>query len=385
MPAARPRLKIALVYGTRPEIIKLSPFLRLFEKTKTPYVQIHSGQHYSPNMDKVFFDELELPEPRHKLRIQSVNNRQGDHVARMIQRVEEILYAEKPTHVLVQGDTNTVLAGALAAAKASTAHRTHGLKFRLCHVEAGLRSFDRDMPEEVNRVITDHLSDHLFVPTEASRRNALREGIDPARIFVTGNSVVDAVKQNLRIAHRKLKLASLTSEKKGRFILVTLHRQENVDDPARLKELIAGIEAASLKFGLRVVFPIHPRTRAKIAAFGIRLSDRFFLSEPVGYLAFLVLQSNAAIVLSDSGGLQEESCILKVPCVTLRTTTERPETIKAGANRLAGVRAADIVRSAGIMLKRPRTWSNPYGDGNAAERMLAIIRRGGPSAGVRKR
>lgn len=373
--AGKRPIKIALVFGTRPEIIKLSPFLRLFEKRKVPYVQVHSGQHYSPNMDRVFFDELELPEPKYQLKIKSVNNRQGDHIARMIQRIEEIFYAEKPTHVFVQGDTNTVLAGALAAAKASTTHRTSGLRFRLCHVEAGLRSFDRDMPEEVNRVITDHLSDHLFVPTQASRRNALREGIDPAKIHVTGNSVVDAVKQNLKIAHRKLKLAQLTREKNGRYILVTLHRQENVDDPARLRELIKGIEAASVRFGMRVVFPIHPRTRAKIDAFGIRLSDRFELMEPVGYLAFLVLQSHAAIVLSDSGGLQEESCILKVPCVTLRTTTERPETIEAGANRLAGVRAADIVRSAQIMIRRPRTWRNPYGDGRSAERMLAIVRK----------
>lgn len=372
---AKPPVKIALVYGTRPEIIKLSPFLRLFEKKKIPYFQIHSGQHYSANMDRVFFKELELPTPAYQLKIKSRNNRQGDHVARMITRIEDVFYKEKPTHVFVQGDTNTVMAGALAAAKASTAHRTSGLRFRLCHVEAGLRSFDRDMPEEVNRIVTDHLSDYLFVPTERSRRNALKEGIDPKRIFVTGNSVVDAVQQNLRIAHRRLDLSDLTAEKKGRYILVTLHRQENVDDAARLRELLRGIELVSLKFNLRVVFPIHPRTRAKIDAFGIRLSDRFELLEPVGYLAFLVLQSHAGIVLSDSGGIQEESCILKVPCVTLRTTTERPETIEVGANRLAGVKSRDILKSAEIMMKRPRAWSNPYGDGRSAERMLALIQK----------
>ncbi len=378
MPAApRPRVKIALVFGTRPEIIKLSPFLRLFEKRKIPYFQVHSGQHYSPNMDRVFFEELELPRPAYQLKIRSRNNRQGDHVARMIQRIEDVFYKEKPTHVFVQGDTNTVLAGALCAAKASTAHRTSGLRPLLCHVEAGLRSYDRDMPEEVNRVVTDHLSDLLFVPTDLSRRNALKEGIDPRKIIVTGNSVVDAVRQNLRIAHRRLKLRDLTAEKSGCYILVTLHRQENVDDPARLKELLKGIEEASVRLGMRIVFPIHPRTRAKIDAFGIRLSDRFTLIEPVGYLAFLVLQSHAGIVLTDSGGLQEETCILRVLCVTLRTTTERPETVRAGGNILAGVRSKDIVRAALLMAKRPRTWRNPYGDGRASERMLAAAVRHG--------
>jgi UDP-N-acetylglucosamine 2-epimerase (non-hydrolysing) len=370
------KLKVALVYGTRPEIIKLSPLIRCFKKNRIPYLSIHTGQHYTPSMDRVFFEELHLPKAHHQLRVRSkAPFRQGDHTARMLTLIEDILLKERPTHVMVQGDTNTVLAGSLAAAKISTTRDYTGLSYVLCHVESGLRSFDRQMPEEINRFISDHLSDLLFAPTPGSRRHLLKEGVPSSRIWVVGNTVVDAVRQNLEIAKKKLKLSSLTSIKRGQYILVTLHRQENVDEPHKFRSILKGIERSSKALGRPVVFPVHPRTRAKFKAFGIKVPACFHLSEPVGYLEFLVLQSQAGLIMTDSGGIQEEACILKVPCVTLRTTTERPETIKVGANLLAGVASSHIERCAKIMMRRRKAWSNPYGDGHTAERILKCIRK----------
>ena len=370
------KIKVALVFGTRPEIIKLSSLMRLFEKTRTPYFMIHSGQHYSFEMDKVFFKELDLPVPQYALGIKSKSPvLQGDHTGRMLAHIEEVLLKEKPTHVLVQGDTNTVLAGSLAASKISTTSSFSGLRFTLGHVEAGLRSFDREMPEEINRFISDHLSDVLFPPTEAAKKNLLREGVDKKKIVVTGNTIVDAVKQNLRIAERCVKLKDLIGYDPGKFILVTLHRQENVDEPKRLAGVLRGIDEAAKRLKMPVVFPMHPRTQVKIKSFGLKTGPHVFVMQPVGYFEFLVLQSHASLIFTDSGGVQEEACILRVPCVTIRTTTERPETIAAGANVLAGVEPAKIVKSALRMAGKKRAWKNPYGDGRAAERILAALRR----------
>ena len=271
--------------------------------------------------------------------------------------------AERPDVVLVQGDTNTVLAGALAASK---------LHIKVGHVEAGLRSYDRSMPEEINRVVADHVSDYCFAPTEISRANLLKEGIAEEKIHVTGNTIVDSVYQNLEIAMRKVNiLADLDLEPKGYF-LVTSHRQENVDNKERLGEIIRGLEMVKSEFGLPVVFPVHPRTRKMVESFGFEL-DGIRAIEPLGFLEFLQLEAGARLALTDSGGVQEEACILGVPCVTLRENTERPETLDVGANVLAGTVSQRIMDGARNMLEAGESWKNPFGDGNAGQRIIQIL------------
>lgn len=368
----RSSIKVALIFGTRPEIIKLSSLMRLMVSTKTPFFMIHTGQHYSANLDKIFFKQLELPQPQYNLRIKSkAPHLQGYHTGSMLIEIEKILLKESPTHVLVQGDTNTVLAGALAASKISTTTSFTGLRYLLGHVEAGLRSYDRQMPEEINRFISDHLSDLLFAPTRHAKKNLIDEGVDPKKIFVTGNTIVDAVFQNLEIARKNV---SKNVYKKGDYILVTLHRQENVDEPGRLKTILKGIELASSELKKRVVFPIHPRTELKLKTFGLTVSSTFEVMEPLGFLEFLMLESHASMLMTDSGGVQEEAAILKVPCVTLRTTTERPETIEVGANELAGIESDAILRSAKKMIVKKRDWENPFGDGRAAYYILQTLK-----------
>ncbi len=359
---------IAIVLGTRPEIIKMSPIIRECEARNADYFILHSGQHYSYEMDRAFFEDLDLPEPKYNLDVGS--GTQAGQTAKIMTGIEDVLVKESPDIVLVQGDTNTVMAGALAAAK---------LHIRVGHVEAGLRSFDRTMPEEINRVVADHVSDYLFAPTKTARRYLEMEGIDENRISVTGNTIVDAVFQNREISASKSDiLDTLGLEPKGYF-LVTSHRQENVDNPEKLKSIIAGLEAVHREYELPVIFPMHPRTRKMAGRFGIPF-DGISPLEPLGFLEFLQLESNARLVLTDSGGVQEETCILGVPCVTLRANTERPETIEVGANLLAGTGAAEILAGVREMLSRPRGWENPYGDGTAARTIVTIC---GGLSGVR--
>jgi UDP-N-acetylglucosamine 2-epimerase (non-hydrolysing) len=357
---------IAVVLGTRPEIIKMSPIIRECEARNLDYFILHSGQHYSYDMDRAFFEDLELPEPKYNLDVGSGTH--AGQTAKILTGIEEVLVKEEPDIVLVQGDTNTVMAGALAAAK---------LHIRVGHVEAGLRSFDRTMPEEINRVVADHISDYLFAPTETARRYLEREGIEENKISVTGNTIVDAVFQNREISEAKADILDTLGREPLGYFLVTSHRQENVDNPEKLQSIIAGLQAVHREYELPVIFPMHPRTRKMAERFGIPL-DGVSPMEPVRFLEFLQLEANARLVLTDSGGVQEETCILGVPCVTLRKNTERPETIEVGANLLVGTGATEILAGVREMLSRPRTWENPYGDGMAS-RMIVTICNGLPS------
>ncbi len=353
-------MTLAIVLGTRPEIIKMSPVIRECERRRKDFFILHTGQHYSYNMDRVFFEQLKLPEAKYNLDAGSGGH--GEQTGKMLTGIEKVLMNEKPDAVMVQGDTNTVLAGALAAAK---------LHIPVAHIEAGLRSFDRRMPEEINRVLADHSSDYLFAPTGRSREALLNEGIPENKIFVTGNTIVDAVYQNLELAEEKNTLEELDIEN---YFLVTAHRQENVDDPVRFAGLVKGLERLGREFDGQVVYPIHPRSRKMMQEFGIKTNGYIKLIEPVDFLDFLNLESRARLVLTDSGGVQEETCILGVPCVTLRDNTERPETLEVGSNMLAGTEPERIMECAGRMLEKGNGWRNPFGDGRAGERIGRVMR-----------
>ena len=348
-------MKIAIVLGTRPEIIKMSPIIRECEKQGIDYYILHTGQHYSYEMDKIFFEQLKLPQAKYNLDVGS--GRHGEQTAKMLAAIEEIFIQDTPDIVLVQGDTNTVLAGALAASK---------LHIKIGHVEAGLRSFDGTMPEETNRIIADHISDYLFAPTETSRKYLLNEGIPEEKIFVTGNTVVDAVYQNLEISKSGDDILKELGLKEKEYFAATAHRAENVDSRERLGRILSGFSQIYKEFDLPVIFTAHPRTVKMIKEFGFEVPEGTRLIEPLGYLEFLQLESGAKMILTDSGGVQEESCILKVPCVTLRDNTERPETVDVGANLIAGI-GENIVECAKKMLESDPEWENPYGNGDAAE------------------
>jgi UDP-N-acetylglucosamine 2-epimerase (non-hydrolysing) len=362
------------ILGTRPEIIKLSPMIRLCRARRIPFNIIHSGQHYSYDMDRVFFKELGLPKPDYRLKIRSkAPYMQGEHTGRMLIEIEKILLKEMPKAVIVQGDTNTVLAGAMTAEKISTTKSYTGFEIKVAHVEAGLRSFDRSMPEEINRFIVDHISDFLFVPTVLQKRIVLKEGVPAKSIHITGNTIVDAVRQNLKLAGKKKNLLGKLGVKDGGYMLLTLHRQENVDSRNKFQAIIKGVGMASDKLDLPIIFPAHPRTVKEMNRFGLKFSHRVKMIEPVDFLSFLYLEAHAALILTDSGGVQEEACILKVPCVTLRENTERPETVNVGANRIAGIRPESIVSASVKMANIKRSWKNPFGDGRASEKMLEIL------------
>jgi UDP-N-acetylglucosamine 2-epimerase (non-hydrolysing) len=291
----------------------------------------------------------------------------------MLIGIEKILLKERPYCVIVQGDTNTALAGALTAEKISTTQSYTGLHIRVAHVEAGLRSFERSMPEETNRFIADHLSDFLFVPTLQQKMLLLKEGLTGQNIYITGNTIVDAVCQYISLAQRKSKVLKKLALESNGYILLTLHRQENVDSKDVFSNIISGLSKVIEKTKLPITFPIHPRTVKMARRFNLKMPQEMTIIEPAGFLDFLWLEANARLVLSDSGGVQEEACILKVPCVTLRNNTERPETVDVGANIIAGTTTLSILKAVDKMLKVRRNWKNPFGDGRTAERMLEIL------------
>ncbi len=273
-----PYLKTAVILGTRPEIVKFSPIIRELERKRSDYFILHTGQHYSYDMDKVFFEQLELPNPKYNLGVGSGFH--GEQTGKMLIGIEKILQDEVPDIVLVEGDTNTVLAGAVAATK---------LGVKVGHVEAGLRSYDRTMPEEINRILADHCSDFLFPPTQKSTEILLREGIARERVFTVGNTIVDAVGQNLSIANSKANVLKDLNLAADEFILATAHRQENVDEKERFSSLIRGLQLVQREFGVPLVYPIHPRAKKQLGLFGIDTTG-LMLVDPLDYLAFLQLR-----------------------------------------------------------------------------------------------
>ncbi len=358
---------ICFIFGTRPEIIKIAPVIKECLSQGVPFFTLHTGQHYSENMDSVFWVNLQLPPVNYNLHVGS-----GSHAvqtAKMLVGIENVLIKEKPGLVLVQGDTNSVLAGALVASK---------LNIPVGHIEAGLRSYDRTMPEEVNRVIAGVIASLHFAPTNNAKENLLLEGINESKISVTGNTVVDALYQNVDIANSSSEILKILDIQKDMYCLLTVHRAENTDDKTRLTSIIESISEIALKYNYTIIWPMHPRTKKQIESF--QLSDRLKcitnlkVIEPVDYFDMITLQSNSRLIITDSGGIQEESCILRVPCITLRNNTERPESIGVGANLLTGTNKEDILKGVSIMLKSKRDWVNPFGDGTASKKIVENIR-----------
>jgi len=365
--------KTAIVFGTRPEIIKLAPVIKELRARKAEFFTIHSGQHYSYEMDKLFFEQLELPKPNYQLEVKSsAPYRQGQHTGRMMESIEEIILKEKPDNVIAEGDTNTVLAAALVTAKIGTVKQLIEFSPKFGHVEACLRSYDKQMPEEMNRVMADHLADFLFAPTEESKQNALKENLPGEKIFVTGNTIVDSLKMVEGHIEKSTSLEELGLKENG-FALLTLHRQENVDVSEKLQSILKGVALFAEKSGMPVVWPVHPRAKKMLSQFKINVPSQIRQIAPLGFFEFLSLEKNAAITLTDSGGVQEESCVFGTKCVTLRENTERPETVKVGANVIAGWHSEEIAKQAEEMLASPKKWKQPFGDGTAGKKIVGIL------------
>jgi UDP-GlcNAc3NAcA epimerase len=348
-------VKVVSIVGARPQFIKaavLSPVLRREHRE----VLVHTGQHYDEPMSQAFFQELGLPEPDYHLGVGSGSH--GEQTGRMLERIEEVLLREQPDYALVYGDTNSTLAGALAAAK---------LGIRLGHVEAGLRSGNHRLPEEINRIVADHCSDLLFCPTMTAVNNLIREGIT-AGVHPVGDVMYDLLRQHLPVAEKKSDVLERLGLSAGAYYLATVHRAGNTDDAARLADILKGLQ----RLDEPVVFPMHPRTRKAVEGASLTMGDGLLAVDPVGYGDMLVLEKRARCVLTDSGGVQKEACLLAVPCVTLRDETEWPETLENGWNVLAGTDPTRIVAAA----MRPAPKGQPtscFGDGRAAERIVMAL------------
>ncbi len=360
-------MKIAIVLGTRPEIIKMAPVIDEINRNNSEVILIHTGQHYDVNMSKQFFIDLNLPVPNYNIGIGSYTAIK--QISVIISELEEILQEENVDIVLVQGDTNAVLAGALASNK---------LKIPVGHVEAGLRSFDKDMPEEINRLIADNCSLLYFVPTKETALNLLNEGVNHDQIFITGNTIVDACIRHKDIAIAKSEINNLV--KFDEYITLTMHRAENVDDPERLKSIVDSL----INLPYNIVFPIHPHTKKSLINLdlyeNLKNKENIQIIKPLGYLDFLALLSNSKLLLTDSGGVQEEAITLNIPCVTLRYNTERPETITNGGNILAGANSEEISNNIKNILDKPEVYEkmanavNPYGDGESSKKIYNTIK-----------
>lgn len=376
-------MKLISIVGARPNFMKIAPIMEAVGEHNRvsgkpiKNVLVHTGQHYDEKMSRLFFEELGIPRPDVDLGVGSGSH--AEQTAEVMKRFEKVCLSENPTHILVVGDVNSTIACALVAAK---------MGIKVIHVEAGLRSFDRTMPEEINRVLTDSISDYLFTTEKSAEENLAREGIGQEKIFFVGNVMIDTL-----LKHRDKAMASSLFECAGMrdssdrvpgYGVLTLHRPSNVDDPAALGEILGALIEISKE--LPVIFPVHPRTRKKIEEFGLAKSftelssglgsSGIHTTEPLGYLDFLALLSSAKMVLTDSGGIQEETTVLGVPCVTIRENTERPVTITHGTNVLAGTTKDGILKAARSSFERKSAQEKmapPLWDGDAAKRIVAVL------------
>jgi UDP-N-acetylglucosamine 2-epimerase (non-hydrolysing) len=357
-------MRICHVVGARPNLMKAAPVVRALSAYPVEQIVVHTGQHYDFNMSEVFFKQLGMKEPDINLQVGSGTHAQ--QTAQVMSRFEPVLLETTPDLVIVYGDVNSTVAAALVCSK---------LLIRIAHVEAGLRSLDRTMPEEINRLLTDQLCDLLFTPSEDGNRNLYREGIRSERVFFVGNVMIDTLVRMLPESD-----GFLPADLPQKYALVTLHRPSNVDELDWLAQLISTLDEASRE--LVFIFPVHPRTRQKMSELGIRPNGKGHIRflDPLPYLEFLALQKQAAVVITDSGGIQEETTYLGVPCLTVRENTERPVTVSMGTNILVGRSASRLIREIGRILDGPRKQGDipPLWDGHAAERIASVIVGGEP-------
>jgi UDP-N-acetylglucosamine 2-epimerase (non-hydrolysing) len=353
-------MRILYVVGTRPNLVKMAPVIGAM-RTRAPeagHTIVHTGQHYDRLMSEVFFEELGMPAPDHMLEVGSGSH--AEQTARTMERLEPVLLAERPDLVVVPGDVNSTLAAAITAAK---------LEIPVAHIESGLRSFDRTMPEELNRIVTDQLSQHLFLHSDEAVANLRAEGVAEERMHFVGNTMIDTLVA-LEERFRDLGVARRLGVEPGSYVLVTLHRPALVDGPLLPHAMT---ELSALAAEMPVVFPVHPRTRKMIE--GDVTSPGLMLTEPVGYLDFLSLMADSRAVLTDSGGIQEETTYLGIPCFTLRDNTERPVTVRAGTNTLLGLEPAAIATIPAALAEGGKAASEPppLWDGCAAERVAEVL------------
>jgi len=361
--------KLLLVAGARPNFMKIAPVIREINKRadRFNHVLVHTGQHYDEGMSDIFFSDLGIPEPDHYLNVGSGSHAQ--QTAKIMAKFEPVLQREAPDCVMVFGDVNSTLACSIVTKK---------MGYPVAHVEAGLRSFDMAMPEEINRIVTDSISDYYFVTETSGVEHLVKEGKETDRIFHVGHVMVDNLLFEIERLNQEPQPTLLTNELKARtprFGVITLHRPSNVDNEASLRKITAALSEISLEIPL--YFPVHPRTKAMLEKYSVTLPASVIATEPLGYREFLNLWKDAVLVLTDSGGLQEESTALGVPCLTLRTNTERPVTVEEGTNTLVGVETADIVTAGKRIIsgeygtttsRRPSLW-----DGRASERILDVL------------
>ncbi|SEM78360.1 non-hydrolyzing UDP-N-acetylglucosamine 2-epimerase [Lihuaxuella thermophila] len=352
-------MKVLTVVGARPQFIKAAPVSRAIRQ-QAEEILVHTGQHYDKAMSEVFFEELNIPVPDYNLHVGSKSH--GAQTGEMLSKVEEVIVKEKPDCVLVYGDTNSTLAGALAAAK---------LHVPVAHVEAGLRSFNRRMPEEINRVLTDHVSRWLFCPTQTAVGHLANEGITDG-VYLSGDVMLDAVNYNSKLAEQKATILQNLGLEPGSYILITLHRAENTDDPSRLRSIIGAIN----ELPLPAVLPLHPRTRGKLAEYGLEITNPLVKRiDPVGYLDMLQLEVNAKKILTDSGGVQKEAFFAKVPCITMRDETEWTETVTLGTNILVGADQSKILEAVERFEVDFSKVEPVFGDGQAARNIVEQLKQ----------
>lgn len=352
-------MKILTIIGARPQFIKASMCSLVFAEYGVTELIVHTGQHFDANMSEVFFDELSIPKPAYNLGIGGGSH--GQNTGRMIEAIEQVLVSEKPDWVLVYGDTDSTLAGALAAVK---------LHIRVAHVEAGLRSFNRKMPEEINRILTDHAANLLFAPTQTAVQHLASEGIIGDRVILVGDVMFDAALHFGNLADAQSNVLAVLGLQPKSYTLATIHRAENTDDPKRLDAILRGFE----EFSHNIVLPLHPRTRSRIDKFGLTLSSNIKAIDPVGYIDMVMLEKNAALIATDSGGVQKEAYFHRVPCVTLRDETEWTELVEIGWNRVAPLSSgADISAAMNNAFGRSGSNAELYGQGNASQLIAAQL------------
>jgi UDP-N-acetylglucosamine 2-epimerase len=352
-------MKVISVVGVRPEFVQSSVVSRGL-RTKHEEILIHTGQHYDYQMNKVFFEQLNIPEPRYHLDIGSGSH--GYQTGEMIKKVEEVLIKEKPDFVLVYGDTNSTLAGALAASK---------LHIKTAHVESGLRSFDRSMPEEINRIVTDHCSDILFCSTINALNNLKNEGITE-NVYLTGDVMVDSILYNREIAEKKSNILSELGLKNKEYLVATIHRASNTDNENNLKNIVDAFS----ELNETIILPLHPRTEKFLKTYGLynKLKSSVIITKPLGFFEFIKLMNHAKMILTDSGGIQKEAYVLQVPCITLRENTEWIETVEDRWNVLVGTDKRRIIEEVSSFSPSLNTHRNRFGNGNAGTKIVSILK-----------